>query len=155
MRKQKPLTGRSLRLLHTLFEKSLPTTNYTVSLKQSELAEELGITRQALNVHLRRLRDLGYIRTGRGFIDITERGLTLLGVTVNPAFIFIKVTPKSREQAYEKMSTLPAQRIFRVTGDIDAILIVEGDKLDETLKKLAAINGIKETKSYVTIKALK
>jgi DNA-binding Lrp family transcriptional regulator len=124
-------------------------------LKQSELAEELGITRQALNVHLRRLRDLGYIRTGRGFIDITERGLTLLGVTVNPAFIFIKVTPKSREQAYEKMSTLPAQRIFRVTGDIDAILIVEGDKLDETLKKLAAINGIKETKSYVTIKALK
>jgi len=155
MRTKKLLTGRSLRLLHTLYEKSLPITSYTITLKQSELAEELGITRQALNVHLQRLRKLGYIRTGRGFIDITEKGLNMLGVYTNPAFIFIKVAPKSRSQAYEKIAALPTQRAFRVTGDIDAILIVERDKLDETLKKLASVNGIKETKSYITIQTLK
>ena len=144
-----------MRLLQTLYEKSSPITNYTITLKQSELAEELGITRQALNVHLQRLRKLGYIRTGRGFIDITEKGLNLLGIAVNPAFIFIKVTPKNRAQAYEKIAALPAQRAFRVTGDIDVILVVERDKLDETLKKLASVNGIKETKSYVTIQTLR
>lgn len=149
------LTGRPLRLLRMLYMKGKSTTTYSINVKQSEFAKQLGISRQALNVHLRKLRQNGYIRTGRGFMDVTEKGLTLLGVSVNLAFVFIKVSPLRRGDVYQKILDFPVQRVFRVTGDMDVILLVESEKLDETLKKLAAIDGIQDTKSYVTIQTLK
>jgi len=124
-------------------------------MKQNELAKELEISRQALNVHLRKLRNLGYIRTGRGFIDVTEGGLKALGVSVNPAFIFIKVSPLKREQAYRRIMEFPIQRFFRVAGDMDAVLVVEREELEETLRKLAFIDGVQDTKSYITIQVIK
>ncbi|MCZ2855657.1 MAG: Lrp/AsnC family transcriptional regulator [Candidatus Bathyarchaeota archaeon] len=148
-------TGKPLKLLHMLYRKGKPATTYTIKLKQSELAQQLSISRQALNVHLRKLRDGRHIRTGRGFIDVTEKGLKTLGISVDPAFVFVKVSPLRRGEAYRQVSKLPIERIFRVTGDMDAILMIEQGKLDETLKKLAAVEGIQETKSYVTIQTLK
>lgn len=148
-------SGKPLRLLHMLYRKGKPVTTYTINLKQSELAEQLNISRQALNVHLRKLRDNGLIRTGRGFIDVTEKGLNLLGISADPAFVFIKVSPLLRREAYTQLLKFPIERIFRVTGDMDAILVVEQKRLDEALKKLIAIEGIQDTKSYVTIQTLK
>ena len=148
-------TGKSLRLLHMLHSKGKPVTTYTINMKQSELAQELGISRQALNVHLRKLRENRFIRTGRGFIDVTQEGLSLLGISADPAFVFIKVSPLRRGEAYKELSKFPIERIFRVTGDMDAILVIEQDKLDRALKKLAAVKGIQDTKSYVTIQTVK
>jgi len=128
---------------------------YTIRIKQSELAKQLGISRQALNVHLRKLRDLGYVRTGRGFIDITEEGLNILGISANPAFIFVKISPHQRREAYKKMMQIPVQRLFRVAGDMDAVLILEQEKLNEALQKLSEIDGIIDTRSYVTIQTIK
>ena len=148
-------SGRSLRLLQTLLQKGKPATVYTIRIKQSELAKQLGISRQALNVHLRKLRDLGYVRTGRGFIDITEEGLNILGISANPAFIFVKISPHQRGEAYKKMMQIPVQRLFRVAGDMDAVLILEQEKLNEALQKLSEIDGIIDTRSYVTIQTIK
>jgi DNA-binding Lrp family transcriptional regulator len=138
-----------------LYEKGKSTSTYTLHVKQDELAKQLGISRQALNIHLRKLRDLKYIRTGRGFIDVTEKGLEALGVSANPAFVFLKVSPYKRMYAYEKVRELALQRAFRIAGDVDALLIVDRGKLDEVLKKLASIDGIQDTKSYVTIETIK
>ena len=154
MTKEVP-SGRPFRLLRMMYAQGSPVAIYTIQIKQSELAKQLEISRQALNVHLRKLRDLGCIRTGRGFIDVTEEGLNALGVAVNPAFIFIKISPLKREEAYQEMSNFPIQRIFRVAGDMDAVLLVEQENLDETLRRLALLEGIQETKSYVTIQTLK
>ena len=148
-------SGKPLRLLHMLYEEGRSTTTYTLNLKQSELAKQLNISRQALNVHLRKLRAQGHIRTGRGFIDVTEKGLSVLGVSVNPAFVFIKVSPYKRVHVYAQIIQLPVERMYRVTGDIDAIVQVEREKLDDALKKLAELDGIEDTKSYVTIQTLK
>jgi DNA-binding Lrp family transcriptional regulator len=138
-----------------LYEKGKSTNTYTLHVKQEELARQLGISRQALNVHLRKLRDLSYIRTGRGFIDVTEKGLNLLGISSTPAFIFIKVSPLKRMYAYEKVKELTVQKAFRIAGDVDAVLIVNRETLDEALKKLSSIDGIQDTKSYVAIEAIK
>jgi DNA-binding Lrp family transcriptional regulator len=138
-----------------LFEKGRSTNTYTLRIKQDELAKQLGISRQALNVHLRKLRDLNYIRTGRGFIDVTENGLDVLGIASTPAFVFIKVSPLKRTYAYEKVKELTVQRAFRITGDVDAVLIVNREKLDEVLRRLSSIDGIQDTKSYVTIETIK
>lgn len=148
-------TGRPLRLLHMLYARGKPTTTYTLTVKQSELAKQLSISRQALNVHLRKLRDQGNIRTGRGFIDVTEKGLAVLGISTNPAFVFIKVSPLKRSRVYEEIMRFPIQRVFRVTGDMDAVLQVEREKLDEALKRLASVEGIQDTKSYITIQTLR
>jgi DNA-binding Lrp family transcriptional regulator len=138
-----------------LYEKGITTSTYTLNVKQDELAKQLGISRQALNVHLRQLRNLNCIRTGRGFIDVTEKGLNALGMTSTPAFILVKVSPLKRMYAYEKVKELKIQRAFRIAGDVDALLMVEREKLDEVLKKLSAIEGIQDTKSYVTIEAIR
>jgi len=138
-----------------LYEKGKSTNTYTLRVKQDELAKQLGISRQALNVHLRKLRDLKYIRTGRGFIDVTENGLDVLGIASTPAFVFIKVSPLKRTYAYEKVKELTVQRAFRITGDVDAVLIVNREKLDEVLRRLSSIDGIQDTKSYVTIETIK
>ena len=149
------LTRRSMQLLRMLYEKGKATNTYTLRVKQDELSEQLGISRQALNVHLRKLRDLNYIRTGRGFIDVTENGLDVLGIASTPALVFIKVSPLKRTYAYEKVKELTVQRAFRITGDVDAVLIVNREKLDEVLRRLSSIDGIQDTKSYVTIETIK
>jgi len=124
-------------------------------MKQGDLAKELGISRQALNIHLKKLRNLNYIRTGRGFIDVTEKGLNALGFSSAPAFIFIKVSPTKRSEVYGKIKEIKVQKAFRVAGDMDAILVVERDKLNEVLRGLSEIDGILDTKSYVTIEPIK
>lgn len=152
---EEPLTGRPVKLLRMLFEKSISISTYTLRIKQNELAAQLGISRQALNVHLRKLRDQGYIRTGRGFIDVTEKGLNFLGISANPAFVFLKISPLKRKEAYERIFQFPILRIFRVAGDMDAILVIERERLDEALKMLANIDGVLDTRTYIAIQTLK
>ena len=149
------LTRRSMQLLRMLYERGKATNTYSLLMKQNELARKLGISRQALNVHLRKLRDLNYVRTGRGFIDVTEEGLDALGVSSIPAFVFIKVSPRQRDRVYRKIKDLSVQRAFRVAGDVDALLIVAGKKLDEILSRLSSMEGVKDTKSYVAIEPIR
>jgi DNA-binding Lrp family transcriptional regulator len=150
-----PLTKRSVKLLKMLYGKGKSTSTYTLRVKQDELSEQLGISRQALNVHLRKLKNAGYIRTGRGFIDVTEKGLSALGVSTTPAFILLKVSPVKRIQVYDRMKEIGVTRAFRIAGEVDALVIVERENLDEILKKLYAIDGIQDTRSYVTIEVIK
>ncbi len=150
-----PLTKRSVKLLKMLYEKGKSTSTYTLHVKQDELSGQLGISRQALNVHLRKLKNAGYIRTGRGFIDVTEKGLNALGVSTTPAFILLKVSPIKRIQVYNKIKEIAVTRAFRIAGEVDALIIVDRENLDATLKKLYAIDGIQDTRSYVTIEVIK
>jgi len=108
-----------------------------------------------LNVHLRKLKNRGYIRTGRGFIDVTDKGLSALGVSTTPAFILLKVSPIKRIHVYEQIRDLAVSRAFRIAGEVDALIIVERDTLDDILKKLYTIDGIEDTRSYVTIEEIK
>jgi DNA-binding Lrp family transcriptional regulator len=150
-----PLTKRSVQLLRILYEKGKSTNTYTLHVKQNELARELGISRQALNVHLRKLKKRDYIRTGRGFVDVTDKGLTALGVSTTPAFILIKVSPVKRIQVYEKIREIQVSKIFRIAGEVDALITVEREKLDKILKQLCEIDGVQDTRSYVTIETIK
>ncbi|MCW4010998.1 MAG: Lrp/AsnC family transcriptional regulator [Candidatus Bathyarchaeota archaeon] len=150
-----PLTKRSIQLLKKLYDKGQATSTYTLRVKQDELSRQLGVSRQALNVHLRKLKASGYIRTGRGFIDVTEKGLNALGVSTTPAFILIKVSPVKRLQVYEKIRELSIARAFRIAGDVDALIMVERESMDETLKKIYTIDGITDTRSFVTIEVIK
>jgi len=150
-----PLTKRSVQLLRILYEKGKSTTTYTLRVKQDELSTQLGISRQALNVHLRKLKNRGYIRTGRGFVDVTNKGLSALGISTTPAFILIKVSPVKRIQVYEKIKEIAVTKVFRIAGEVDAIIIVERENLDKILKKLYEIDGVQDTRSYVTIETIK
>lgn len=150
-----PLTKRSVKLLKMLYGKGRSTSTYTLRVKQDELSEQLGISRQALNVHLRKLKNAGYIRTGRGFIDVTEKGLNALGVSTTPAFILLKISPIKRIHVYNQIKEIAVTRAFRIAGEVDALIIVERENLDEILKKLYAIDGIQDTRSYVTIEVIK
>ncbi len=149
------LTEKSIKILKKLFESSEGTTVFTVKKTQSEIAKELNITRQALNIHLRKLKREGLIRTGRGFIDITKDALQILGLGTSDAFVFLKVIPKKREEVYKKIKELPAIKIYRVTGEIDLVAIVPQTHLSQFLEKVTTIDGIESTSSHVVISTLK
>lgn len=149
------LTEKQLQLLKLLLNKSVQMRVFTVQETQNELARELGVTRQALNVHLRRLREEGLVRTGRGFIDLTEKALEVIGVKAADVFVLIKVEPRLRGQAYMKIKSLPVEKIYRVTGDIDLIVLVNQAKLDEFLREASKIEGVRETVTHVVIESLK
>jgi len=149
------LTDRQLQILRMLFKISDSTTVFTVKKTQTELAKELNLTRQALNIHLRRLREEGLIRTGRGFIDLTRKALQILGVGTSEAFVFLRVAPSKREQVYDVVKTLPSLRLYRVTGEIDLVAMVPQSQLDFFLERVSSIEGVEFTSSHVIISVLK
>jgi DNA-binding Lrp family transcriptional regulator len=106
-------------------------------------------------VHLRRLKNRGYIRTGRGFIEITQTGLSALGISSTPAFILIRVAPAKRVEVYKKLMKIAVLQVFRVAGEVDVLIVIESEKLDAILKQLCEMEGVQETRSYVTIETTK
>jgi len=118
---------------------------------QVELAQRLRISRQALAIHLKRLRELGLVQVGRGFINVTTEGLAAVGYNSNPVIVIVRIAPKNRMAALAKVKSLSSIEVFRVTGDYDVVFIVEQDSLDRTLTELSQIEGVLETKSLVTI----
>ena len=123
----------------------------TVTRTQKRLAKELGITRQALSNHLRKLRGLRLIRTGRGFIDLSPDALRLLGKSTDQALVFLKVEPKYRVQVYEQITLLKPIRLHRVTGSVDMVVAVSGAELAEFLSKAADIKGVLETSTHTVL----
>ncbi|AEH25319.1 Lrp/AsnC family transcriptional regulator [Pyrococcus yayanosii] len=148
------LTNRQIELLKKLYKEGKTIEVHTVEKTQDELAEELGITRQALSNHLKVLKELGYIRTGRGFIDLTEKALELLGEKRGDVFIFVKIEPTKRKHVYDAIKKLRVKRIYRVTGDIDLIIEADKSRLDEILEEIAALDGVKETVTHVVLGTL-
>ena len=147
------LTKRQFEVLEKLYKKGEEVKVHTVDKDQKEISEEFGITRQALSNHLRQLKEDGYIRTGRGFIDITNTGLEILGKKGGEAVIFVKASPPKRNEVYDQVKKV-TDTAFRVTGDLDLILEVDRDKLEDVLSSLSEIKGIEETKTHIILKEL-
>ncbi len=144
-------TSKSLQILKMLLQNGRKKTVYSMPIGQAELAKELQITRQALSLHFKKLREFGLIQVGRGFIDVTEEGLEALGYRREPVIVNVRILPQKRSEAVQKINELPATEIFRVTGDVDVVLIVEQERLDQILEALSHIDGVAETRSLVSI----
>ncbi|WP_457741508.1 Lrp/AsnC family transcriptional regulator [Thermococcus sp.] len=154
MKDKTSLTPRQIKLLRKLYEDGKTIEVHTVEKTQDELAKELGITRQALSNHLKVLKEFGYIRTGRGFIDLTEKALELLGEKKGDVFVFVKIEPTKRRHVYEEIKKLKVKRIYRVTGDVDLIIEADKTKLDEILEEIASLDGVRETNTHLVLEVL-
>ncbi|KUO42122.1 MAG: AsnC family transcriptional regulator [Hadesarchaea archaeon YNP_N21] len=148
------LKERQLSILRKLLKEGKTLRIKRVEKNQFELANELGITRQALSGHLRELKKLGLLTTGRGFIDLTQKTMRMLGEKSDLAFIFAKIEPKLRRKAYNEISELDVFQIYRVTGDVDLIIQVERSKLDKVLKSLSQIKGVQSTSTHIVLNQL-
>ncbi len=147
------LTKRQYEILEKLYGKGSEIKVHTLEKDQKEISEEFGITRQALSNHLRKLKESGYIRTGRGFIDVTNKGLDALGKKGGEAMIFVKAKPPKRNEVYDAVRNLPGTA-SRVTGDLDLIMEVERDVLEDVLSKLSKIEGLEETSTHIILKEI-
>ena len=49
---------------------------------------------------------------------------------------------------------LPVERVYRVTGDIDLLVVINQALLDDFLKQVSKIEGVKDTTTYVVIERL-
>ncbi len=142
---------RSLQILELLRDIGNRKTFYAVQMGEVDLAQKLQISRQALSLHFKKLRESGFVQIGRGFINVTEDGLRAIGYHKDPVIVTLRILPQKRSETIRKIEAVPAIEIFRVTGDMDVVLIVEQDKLDTVLEILSSIDGVIETKSLVSI----
>jgi DNA-binding Lrp family transcriptional regulator len=148
------LTRKSTHILRLLSEHGDRRTVYSFYTNQTELAHKLHITRQALSVHFKRLRESGFVQIGRGFVNVTEDGLKAIGRNLNPVIVTLRLSPQNRLEAFAKVRDLPAIEIFRVTGDWDVVLVVAQDDLDEVMQVLDGVEGVLETRSFVSIETM-
>lgn len=146
-----PLTRSTYYLLNFLRDRAKGEYVYRVDIKQIELAKQLNISRQALNIKLRPLIQNGFIRTGRGFVELTERALEALGYYSKPVYIMVSVEPTKRPDVYDKLKKKKVGRIVRVAGDIDLIIEAEGSKAADILEYLSRLDGVKSTKTYFVL----
>jgi DNA-binding Lrp family transcriptional regulator len=123
--------------------------------RQADLASKLGVTRQALGIHFKKLREMGLIQVGRGFVNITDDGLRALGLNVNPVIVTVKIPPQKRFETIQRIKEISVNEVLRVTGESDLVLIVEQHRFDEILTKLSAIDEGLEVKSLVTIEMIR
>lgn len=149
------LTRKSLHVLRLLCQSGNRRTVLTSELTQPELAHRLHITRQALSIHVKRLTESGFIQVGRGFVNVTEKGLKGVGYHRNPVILIVRVTPQNQLEALEKIKKLPASDIFRVAGDADFALLIEQGNLDQVLGSLYAIEGVIETKTLIATETVR
>ena len=151
----KEFTDRQRYILEYLLRKAQPIRVYTVYMDQEQLARELGMTRQALAIHLRKLKEMGLIRTGRAFIDVTEKAIEYLYGRNNYVLILLKIEPKYRDRVYLEVRSLPAERVLRLAGDYDLAIITTEAVVQQVLDRLNNIEGIRETHTFVAIGVLK
>ena len=149
------ITKRQLAILRYLYDRGETTDVLSVPIGQDELANILHITRQALSNHLRKLRDLDLVRTGRRFIDITAKGLKVLNEKFENAFIFITIRPQARTEVYKKIQKFKHSIIYRVTGDIDVIAVVRRKDLNNFLQQVSTIHGVEGTSAHIVLGELK
>ncbi len=147
------LTGRQHEVLQFLQDRGNETNILTIEKSQEDLADEFGMTAQGLSNHLRKLKENEFIRTGRKFIDITEKGLKALNKKDGKAVICVKSEPNKRSNVYEKVSTLSVKS-KRVTGDIDLIIETGREDMESLLTKLSKMDGVKETKTHIVLKKI-
>ncbi|MCG2892422.1 MAG: Lrp/AsnC family transcriptional regulator [Vulcanisaeta sp.] len=152
---ERQLTERQLQVLQYLLKKAVPLKVYTVYADQDELDRELGMTRQALSVHLKKLKDFGLIRTGREFVDVTEKALRVLRMSSNEAIILVKVQPRYRSIVYEKIKELPVEKAYRVSGDYDLVLITREVNVNDILRVLSMMEGVEDTKTFISLEILR
>jgi len=152
---ERQLTERQLQVLQYLLKKAMPLKVYTVYADQDELARELGMTRQALSVHLKKLKDFGLIRTGREFVDVTDKALRVLRMSSNEAVILVKVQPRYRGIIYEKVKELPVEKAYRVSGDYDLILITREVNVNDILRVLSMMEGVEDTRTFISLEILR
>ncbi|MGC8597268.1 MAG: Lrp/AsnC family transcriptional regulator [Thermocladium sp.] len=152
---ERELTERQIQILQYLLKRAQPLKVYTVYADQDEIARDLGMTRQALSVHLKKLKDLGLIRTGREFVDITEKTLKVLKLSTAEAVVMIKAMPKYRPQVYEKVKELPVEKAYRVSGEYDLILITREAHVNDLLRVLSTMEGVEDTKTFISLEVIK
>jgi DNA-binding Lrp family transcriptional regulator len=138
-----------------LRDRAKPEFVYVAPISQSELASKLGVSRQALNKHMRKLARMGLARSGRGFIEITEKGLAVLGQYSKPAFVLIAVEPTHRNEVYEAVKKMNVIRVNRLSGDIDLMVEVSGSDIPQFLGEVSKLPGVKMTKTYFVLETLK
>mgnify|MGYP001770628055 CR=1 FL=1 len=149
------LTDRQVQILQHLLQRAQPMRVYTVYGDQDEIARELGMTRQALAIHLKRLKELGLVRTGREFVDVTEKAVKFLKGQSNDVIVLVKVEPRYRDKVYDFSKKLPIEKALRLAGEYDLAVITQETVLDKVLDALNNLEGVKETKTFISIGAIK
>ncbi len=145
------ITERQYQLIRMFEDQGSVQRVCTVTTSQAELSHRLGITRQALHTHLKSLKEEGLIRTGRGFIDLTEKALEFLETKTGEAYIVVRTDPQKRREVFNKISQLKFHKLCRTTGDADIIITVERKNLDEAIEEIQKMEGIQEATTHILL----
>lgn len=121
----------------------------------SQIAENVGVTRQTVAKKLEKMRSSGLVSSFVPKLEPERFGLT------TQAYIFMREDPRSdlRKNDEEIIKSFPQvsefHRIFGEYSSIIKVLVKDNTELTEFVKKLHDLNAVRETETFIVHSTLK
>ena len=114
-----------------------------------KIAKDIGVTRQTVAKKIEKMHDSGLLIS---FFPKIEP--ELLGLTIQ-AYILMREDPRNdcRKETEDIVKSFPQvsefQRIFGKYDSIVKVLVKNNKELTDLVKKIHALNGVKETETFI------
>lgn len=115
----------------------------------SELARELGITKQAVGKRLRKLVEAGVIRRFTVEYSLENEVQVIILVKVLPGYI----VPEVAERIH---SLKAAEEVYEVTGDFDIVVLArlpDISSVNRLVDEIRGVSGVATTNTHIVLRA--
>jgi len=140
-------------IIDDLDKKILNILQKNADLTYAEIAKEVNVSPSTVHLRVKRLKELGYIKSIIAVVDPGKLGLNIR------AYVFIKTDPKKHNEALEKIAKIKeVVELYDITGEYSAIAKVyatDNEGLARILDTLGQIEGVLSTSTSLVMRAIK
>jgi len=140
-------------IIDDLDKKILNILQKNADLTYAEIAKEVNVSPSTVHLRVKRLKELGYIKSIIAVVDPGKLGLNIR------AYVFIKTDPKKHNEALEKIAKMKeVVELYDITGEYSAVAKVyatDNEGLAKILDTLGQIEGVLSTSTSLVMRAIK
>jgi len=140
-------------IIDDLDKRILNILQKNADLTYAEIAKEVDVSPSTIHLRVKRLKELGYIKSIIAIIDPAKLGFNIR------AYVFIKTDPKKHNEALEKISKIKeVVELYDITGEYSAVAKVyatDNEGLARILDILGQIEGVLSTSTSLVMRSIK
>jgi len=136
------LSEKQKEILRFLEKRSQRKRIYATDVSFDEISATFHMTRQGMNKHFQTLKKEGFVRVGRGFIDLCEKGKRFLDAPEEDACFIIEVKPNKKAEVVAAIKNLKFRRgeLGEEGGEI--FMQAEKEYTQDVIRYLQAFDGV-------------
>lgn len=140
------LSERQKEILRFLEKKSQKRRIYATEVSFDEVSKTFNMTRQGMTKHFQTLKKEGFVRVGRGFIDLCEKGKCYLDAPKESVYFILEVKPSKKSEIMAVIKDLKFKRGDLEEEGTEIFIQVDPEYREDFLKYLDAFDGVVSVK---------